>query len=286
MAWFGRLGAGLVLVLFAAFAQGGRHHAHASARGLPLLTDTVPLSRQMADYIEHSYRANPQDGASLIVQGREYVVDSVCTSVTYMAHLHDSLETIVQGQEVGIDRMAARLDAVSFRAAAVKDGDGLAYLKEQLGTVPTWSVRMAGVDGAGAKMFSEIPMDQVPCHVRTTQQALQTGAGGGVAGSWTDAQREGLCYNLSSLDDVGACMASEEDQLQDAAARQARQVRRPTIEAAGMLIVSLYSEYFVQVFRVFRSDYSVSLGSTEEGAVRGIAEQSGKSPDCSLLCRP
>lgn len=88
----------------------------------------------MADYIEVSYRANPRDGASLIAQGREYVVDSVCTSVTYIAHLHDSLENIVHGQEIGIDRVATRLEGVSFRTAAIKDGDGLAHLKEQLGT--------------------------------------------------------------------------------------------------------------------------------------------------------
>ena len=96
---------------------------------------------QMADYIELSYRASPQDGASLLAQGREYIVDSVVTTVTCTAHLHDNLETVLQGQKASIDAVAAELEAASIRAAAVKTGDGLAHLREQQGSVPAFNVR-------------------------------------------------------------------------------------------------------------------------------------------------
>lgn len=188
----------------------------------------------MADYIEHSYRANPGDGASLIAQGRDYVIDSVVTSVTYTAHLHDTLESILQGQEANMDKLAANLEAVSIRAAAVKHGDGMAHLKEQLNSVPTWSMRAPAQSGEIPRsFFSEIQPEIMAAHVRTTYYAAREGAGGSVASGVAEAQREGICYNLSSLDHVGHCMASEDDRQQDAATRQARQVRRPTIEAAG-----------------------------------------------------
>ena len=87
-------------------------------------------------------------------------------------------------------------------------------------------------------MFQEISSEEMPRHVRTTQLSLQKGAGGGVGGALVDAQRDGLCYDLSSLDNVGTSMASEEDRMQDADTRKARQVRRPTIEAAGTLVDS------------------------------------------------
>ena len=106
--------------------------------------------------------------------------------------------------------------------------------------VPTWSARAHGAHGAHQgtpKQFHEIAIEEMARHVRTTQQTLQMGLGGGVGGALADAQRDGLCYSLSSLDNVGTCMASEEDRMQDAAAWQARQVRRPTIEAAGMLSI-------------------------------------------------
>jgi len=180
----------------------------------------------MADYIEHSYTANPRDGPSLISQGREYIVDSVVTSVTYTAHLQDALELILEGQEASIDKMSTQLEAVSMRAAAVKYADGLAHLKEQLNSAPTWSGRVPAPAGEDPKMFVDLPPTEIPPHIREAcdYHVPQTGDRG---------MSEGICYDLSSLDKVGRCMASEEDRLQDNTARLARQVRRPTILAAG-----------------------------------------------------
>ncbi len=195
----------------------------------------------MADYIEYTYRANPGEGASLIAQGREYVIDSVVTSLTFTAHLHDALESILQGQEASMDKVAAQLEGVSIRAAAVKRADGLAHLNEQLGSVPTFRMRSSSSAlapaGEGPSMFFEVPEPELPAHIRATHRALQPGGAPAapVGGVLAGAQREGICYDLSSLDNVGWCMASEEDRQQDAAARQARQVRRPTIQAAGVL---------------------------------------------------
>lgn len=193
----------------------------------------------MAEYIEHSYRSNPSDGTSLIAQGREYIVDSVVTSVTYTDHLHDALETIIQGQEAGIDNVATQLEAVSIRTAAVKYADGLDHLKEQLCLAPTWSMRAPTLLGETPKLFVEIIPAEMQVHIRATYDALQSGSGGGVGGGQADALREGICYHLSSLDNVGRSMATQEDRLQDAAARLARQVRRPTIEAAAAVDKSL-----------------------------------------------
>ena len=184
----------------------------------------------------------------MIAQGREYVIDSVVTSLTFTALLQDELENILQGQEATMDKMAGQLEAVSIRAAAVKHGDGLAHLKEQLRSVPTFRMRSsssalapAGEDALAPRMFFELPEAELPGHIRATHRALQPGGaptapvGDVLAGG---AQREGICYDLSSLDHVGWCMANEEDRQQDAAARQARQVRRPTIQAAGVSPVS------------------------------------------------
>lgn len=185
----------------------------------------------------------------MIAQGREYVIDSVVASLTFTALLQDELENILQGQEATMDNMAGQLEAVSIRAAAVKHRDGLAHLKEQLRSVPTFRMRSsssalapAGEDPLAPRMFFELPETELPGHIRATHRALQPGGAptapvGDVLA--LGAQREGICYDLSSLDHVGWCVTSEEDRQQDAAARQARQVRRPTIQAAGVLATRL-----------------------------------------------
>ena len=174
----------------------------------------------MADYIEHSYRANASDGASLIAQGREYIIDSVVTCVSYTAHLHDALETIIGHQEAGIDKMATNIESVSIRANAIKFEDGVGHLRQQLSCVPTWP-RPRNMRGTGCQ---EIPRAQLAAHIRKAFDPEHTGT----------ASFDGICYNLSSLDSVGRSMASEEDRMQDEAARALRQVRRPSMQAAGI----------------------------------------------------
>ena len=191
----------------------------------------------MADYIEHSYRENPSDGVSLLAQGREYLIDSVVTSVTYTAHLHDTLEKVLRGQEASMDKLATRLEGTSLRAAALKHGDGLAHLREQVESVPVWNMRSPARPGEDPKQFMQVPgslWKELPPHVRLAHEMQEVGKDGAVGGRRSDAQCDGICYNLSSLDSVGNCMASEEDRAHDAAARLAKQVRRPTIDAAGI----------------------------------------------------
>ena len=196
---------------------------------------------QMADYIELSYRASPQDGASLLAQGREYIVDSVVTTVTCTAHLHDNLETVLQGQKASIDAVAAELEAASIRAAAVKTGDGLAHLREQQGSVPAFNVRAPTAAGEDPPTFVSIPVAEMAPHLRTTYEAVQHRWTGGIGGRRVDALREGICYSLSSLDDVGHCMASESDRDEEAASRLAKHGRRPTLASAAAVDASLHT---------------------------------------------
>ena len=83
----------------------------------------------MADYIESTYAEEPQSAESLIGQGRDYIIDSTITTVTYLDHLVQTMEAVFQGQELAIESITNSTDSICHRAAACKRMRSLKHLE-------------------------------------------------------------------------------------------------------------------------------------------------------------